>query len=48
MKNKEWTKDELYHLNITKTVCDWETGDLTDKEAIQKIYDLDVEHLKNE
>ena len=41
----EFTKEEKYHLDISKIVCDYNSEELTSKEAMKKITNIDIEYL---
>ena len=44
-----FTPNELYHLNISKIISEWNDGEGTihSKEAMKKLTDIDIEYLKN-
>ena len=42
-----FTEEEKFHLGLTNILCDYYCGDITSKEAMKRIMDLDIEYLKN-
>jgi len=45
---ESFTKEELFRMNLTKTICDWLSGGVSGDHSMKIIEDLDVKDLSND
>lgn len=43
----DFTTNEKYHLDITRVLCDNDTGEISDKDALKQLMELNIKHIND-